>query len=229
RTLLGLGDLARLTGNPAKARQRYLEALAIAREVNARPEMARCLAGLGRIETGQDELELAAQHLAESIDLSRSTGSRIGVIRSLDSFAALAIAQGSPDVAVRLAAAAAALRSEANMPGSPVSRTERLLASAGLGEAATKELWTAGSELSSDAAVDLALTVPDMLATRKPELTGRELEIAALIARGLSNKAIADELGISSATVARHIANIMAKLGFTSRLQIAARVTEHGH
>jgi predicted ATPase/DNA-binding NarL/FixJ family response regulator len=229
RTLLGLGDLARLTGNPAKARQRYLEALAIAREVNARPEMARCLAGLGRIETGQGELELAAQHLAESIDLSRSTGSRIGVIRSLDSFAALAIAQGSPDVAVRLAAAAAALRGEANMPGRTASRTERLLASAGLGEAATKELWTAGSELSSDAAVDLALTVPDMLVTRKPELTGRELEIAALIARGLSNKAIADELSISSATVARHIANMMAKLGFTSRLQIAARVTEHGH
>ncbi len=68
-----------------------------------------------------------------------------------------------------------------------------------------------------------------MLATRKPELTVRELEIAALITRGLSNRVIADELGISSATVARHIANIMAKLGFTSRLQIAAWVTEHDH
>ena len=229
RTLLGLGDLARLTGNPARARQQYLEAFALLREVNARPEMARCLAGLGRIETGQGELELAGQHLAESIELSRSTGSRIGVIRGLESFAALAIAQGSPEVAVRLAAAAAALRSEANMPGSPVSRTERMLASAGLTETATKELWTAGSELSRDAAVDLALTVPEMLATRKPELTVRELEIAAMITRGLSNKDIADELGISSATVARHIANIMAKLGFTSRLKIAAWVTEHDH
>jgi predicted ATPase/DNA-binding NarL/FixJ family response regulator len=229
RTLLGLGDLARLTGDPATARQHYLEALAILREVNARPEIARCLAGLGRIETGQGELELAGQHLAQSIELSRSTGSRLGVIRGLDSFAALAIAQGSADVAVRLAAAAAALRGEANMPGTPASRTERLLASAGLGEAAAKELWTAGSQLSSDAAVDLAFTVPDMLVARKPELTVRELEIAALIARGLSNKAIADELGISSATVARHIANIMAKLGSTSRLQIAAWVTEHDH
>lgn len=147
----------------------------------------------------------------------------------MESFAALAIAQGSPDVAVRLAAAAAALRSVANLPGTPASRTERLLASTGLTETATKELWTAGSVLSSDAAVDLALTVPDMLATRKPELTVRELEIAALITRGLSNKDIADELGISSATVARHIANIMAKLGFTSRLKIAAWVTEHDH
>jgi predicted ATPase/DNA-binding CsgD family transcriptional regulator len=229
RTLLGLGDLARLTGNPAKARQHYLEAFAILREVDARPEMARCLAGLGRIETGQGELELAGQHLAESMELSRATGSRIGVIRGLDSFAALAIAQGSPEVAVRLAAAAAALRREANLPGTPAGRTERLLTSAGLGEAATKELWAEGSELSSDAAVDLALTVPDLLATRKPELTAREQEIAALITRGLSNKGIAGELGISSATVARHIANIMTKLGFTSRLQIATWVTEHGH
>jgi predicted ATPase/DNA-binding CsgD family transcriptional regulator len=229
RTLLGLGDLARLTGNPAKARQHYLEAFTILREVDARPEMARCLAGLGRIETGQGELELAGQHLTESIELSRSTGSRIGVIRGLDAFAALAIAHGSPEVAVRLAAAAAALRAEANMPGTPASRTDRLLASAGLGEAATKELWAAGSELSSEAAVDLALTVPDTLATGKPELTVRELEIAALITRGLSNKAIADEFGISSATVARHIANIMAKLGFTSRLQVAAWVSDHNH
>ena len=147
----------------------------------------------------------------------------------MGSFAALAIAQGSPDVAIRLVAAAATLRDEANLPETPSSRTERLLAAAGLSEMATRELWTAGSKLSSDAAVDLALTVPDMLATRKPELTVRELEIAALITRGLSNRVIADELGISSATVARHIANIMAKLGFTSRLQIAAWVTEHDH
>ncbi len=70
--------------------------------------------------------------------------------------------------------------------------------------------------------MELALTVPDLLASREPELTARELQIAALITRGLSNRAIADELGIAAATVARHIANVMAKLGFTSRLQIAA-------
>ena len=44
-------------------------------------------------------------------------------------------------------------------------------------------------------------------------LTPREREIAALIARGLSNRAIADELVISQATVARHVANMLTKLG----------------
>jgi predicted ATPase/DNA-binding NarL/FixJ family response regulator len=229
RGLLGLGDLARLTGNPARARQHYEEAFSILREVGARPEMARCLAGIGRIEISQGELELAGQHLTESIELSRSTGSRIAVIRGLDTFAALAIAQGNQDLAVQLAAAAAALRREAGLPEAPASRTQRLLSSAdSFSEAEVSELWAAGSELSSDAAVELALTVPDLLATREPELTARELEIAALVTRGLSNRAIAAELGIASATVARHVANIMAKLGFSSRLQIAAWAKDHG-
>jgi DNA-binding NarL/FixJ family response regulator len=55
-------------------------------------------------------------------------------------------------------------------------------------------------------------------------LTPREREIAALIARGLSNRAIADELVISQATVARHVANMLTKLGFGSRAQIAVWV-----
>ena len=229
RGLLGMGDLARLSGQPAQARQYYNEAFSILREVRARPEMARCLAGLGRIEIGQGELELAGQHLAESIELSRSTGSRIGVIRGLETFAALAIAQGNQDLAVRLAAAAASLRSQAGLPEPPAARTQRLLASAdGLSEAAVTELWDAGSELSSDAAVELALTVPELLTPREPELTARELEISALITRGLSNREIAADLGIAGATVARHIANIMAKLGFSSRLQIAAWVKDRG-
>jgi DNA-binding CsgD family transcriptional regulator len=53
-------------------------------------------------------------------------------------------------------------------------------------------------------------------------LTLREHQIAELVASGRSNKAIADELSISHTTAARHVANIMAKLGFNSRTQIAA-------
>ncbi len=55
-------------------------------------------------------------------------------------------------------------------------------------------------------------------------LTPRERELAGLISRGLSNRAIADELVISQATVARHVANMLTKLGFSSRAQIAAWV-----
>jgi DNA-binding NarL/FixJ family response regulator len=53
-------------------------------------------------------------------------------------------------------------------------------------------------------------------------LTEREAEIAALIAQGLSNRSIAEELVLSSRTVETHVANAMSKLGFSSRAQLAA-------
>ncbi|MGE5327273.1 MAG: helix-turn-helix transcriptional regulator, partial [Deltaproteobacteria bacterium] len=59
-------------------------------------------------------------------------------------------------------------------------------------------------------------------------LTSREREIATLIARGKSNREIADELVISENTAERHVANILAKLGFDSRTQIAVWAVEKG-
>jgi len=48
-------------------------------------------------------------------------------------------------------------------------------------------------------------------------LTARELEVLRLIARGMTNRAIAGRLGISEKTVARHVSNIFLKLGLSSR------------
>jgi pimeloyl-ACP methyl ester carboxylesterase/class 3 adenylate cyclase len=59
-------------------------------------------------------------------------------------------------------------------------------------------------------------------------LSRREREIASLLALGLSNRQIGDELVISTATVERHVANMLAKLGYRSRTQIAAWVVDQG-
>jgi DNA-binding CsgD family transcriptional regulator len=59
-------------------------------------------------------------------------------------------------------------------------------------------------------------------------LTGREREVAALVAQGKSNREIATALVVSERTVTTHVGNILAKLGFTSRTQIAAWATEKG-
>jgi DNA-binding CsgD family transcriptional regulator len=59
-------------------------------------------------------------------------------------------------------------------------------------------------------------------------LTAREREVAVLIAQGLSNRALADALVVSERTIAKHVENILSKLHFTSRAQIAAWAVEKG-
>ena len=54
---------------------------------------------------------------------------------------------------------------------------------------------------------------------RNAPLSERELEVAWLIAAGYSNKQMASELGISHNTVARHVANIMRKMGAGNRTE----------
>ncbi len=60
-----------------------------------------------------------------------------------------------------------------------------------------------------------------------PRLTGRELEVAGLIAEGLTNHAIARRLSVAPRTAEAHVENIRRKLQVHSRAQIAAWVTEH--
>jgi len=59
-------------------------------------------------------------------------------------------------------------------------------------------------------------------------LTPREREVLALIARGLSNKLIARELGIAEKTVKTHVGHVLAKLGATDRTQAAVIAVRTG-
>jgi DNA-binding NarL/FixJ family response regulator len=60
------------------------------------------------------------------------------------------------------------------------------------------------------------------------KLTSRERDVLACVAHGLSNRAIAEELGMAERTARTHVSNILAKLGLTSRTQAALFAVEHG-
>jgi DNA-binding NarL/FixJ family response regulator len=57
-------------------------------------------------------------------------------------------------------------------------------------------------------------------------LTARERQMADAVARGLSNKQIGDEFGISRETVKRHLASIYSKLAIPGRVALAIRVLQ---
>lgn len=252
RGLAGLGMLAQARGDLGAARGYFEEALPILREIDARPEIARSLGGIGRIAIEQGDLPAARSALTDSLRLSLSIGMRIGVARGLEAFAELLAREGDQRGSVLLGGAAAALRDAIGQPPTTGARLERTLEPIRrrLGEHLVAQLWGEGRATPADAAVAYALEGPrpdDVPAPRDPghesagpaasspsstaraiavtppsTLTPREREIAKMIARGLSNRGIADELVISPATVARHVTNILTKLGFGSRAQIAA-------
>lgn len=99
-------------------------------------------------------------------------------------------------------------------------------------DGATLELQAArGAFRDLGAVVDLArLDQPETIATDDDagRLSAREQEVLALVATGMTNRAIATALVISEKTVARHVANIFTKLGVSSRSASTAYAYEHG-
>jgi predicted ATPase/DNA-binding CsgD family transcriptional regulator len=102
-----------------------------------------------------------------------------------------------------------------------------------LGTEAFDTAFTEGAGFGLDETIGYALDEKPTKAPRvtahasEPDrLTRREREIATLVARGMSNKEIAATLVISRRTVETHVENILAKLGFTARTQVAPWLAE---
>jgi DNA-binding NarL/FixJ family response regulator len=102
-----------------------------------------------------------------------------------------------------------------------------------LGERRYRAAFEEGGRLAPAHAIRDALGEPpvpedpaDAPAADACPLTERELQVAALVAEGLSNRDIAERLTIAKRTADSHIEHILSKLGFSSRAQIAVWITE---
>jgi predicted ATPase/DNA-binding CsgD family transcriptional regulator len=239
-----LGDLARGRGESAAARALHERSLALHRERRDGWGIAISLTYLARLAHREGDHGRAAALAAESLALLRDLGLRPDLAATLEVMAAVSAARGQPDRAVRLFGAAARLREAIGAPLPPADRGahERELgaARARLGEDAFAAAWAVGRAMTPEGAIEHALATEEpapvasgasakgSVGGQPGALTRRELEVTALIARGLTNRQIADELVIADLTADTHVRNIFGKLGFRSRAQVAAWAAEQG-
>jgi len=99
---------------------------------------------------------------------------------------------------------------------------------AALGDVAFEKMFQAGYSMTTDEAVEIAQTLAKQGSTTgrtRPALDGvltaRELEVLELIGAGLSDKEIGEALAISPRTASKHVANILSKLGVSTRAAAA--------
>jgi predicted ATPase/DNA-binding CsgD family transcriptional regulator len=238
RTLFGLGELARTQHDNESASHYFTASLALYRDIDDRPEISRCLAGIGWIALTEGDFGRAASSLSESLELNVTMGQRLAIARSLEAFAVLAMRQNDAARSARLQGAALYMRDALGHPPSErgQERIDDLLESARerLGSAAVVDLIEQGRSLTPQEAARLAIAGVHSRSRYTPKnepaaLTFVEHQIATLVYRGLSTRAIAAELFITPASVGGHVANILAKLELTSRTQIATWVAAEGN
>jgi non-specific serine/threonine protein kinase len=245
--LNGMAVLARGSGDLESARRLGEEGLAIYRERGDSRSVALCLNNLGRVARDLTDWPQATELCVESLTLFGELSDRWGVAMVLSNLGIQAERLGDADRALSLFGASEALREAATgsaiLSVSPAEyvayETAVAAARAAKGESAFAGLWQAGRELGLPEAIALGVRTDGADADRRSsetrtdaavedDLTARERQVAVLIARGHTNRQIAELLVISEWTVDTHVRHILTKLGQRSRAQVAAWVAQHG-
>jgi non-specific serine/threonine protein kinase len=231
------GELAHCEQQYAEAQAAYEQSVALLRDLGATRDLANPLHNLGHTCLHLGDVERAYALFAESMAAHQAQQNRPGMAECLIGFAALAVVRGSPAAGTRLLAAAVALGVQNAKSSWVVTRREYeyylALARAKLTEAELEAEQATGRALSLEQAIEYAQKLPLMsratpaIREQSGDLTEREREVAALIAQGKSNGEIAGALVVSKRTVEKHIANILSKLGLTSRAQIVRWAIDH--
>jgi predicted ATPase/DNA-binding CsgD family transcriptional regulator len=189
--LMYLGQVAMLTGDVSASKPKFVEALRVARQIDDRITQYVLLSLISWHAAATSQPRLAAQLLGAAETIGSGAGTGV------------------------------------TGPATPLLTDAKEAAASALGTSAFEAEYAAGRRMGREAALRLALgeservdpDASDHLGTEP--LTKREVEVARLVAEGLTNKQIGTRLFISERTVATHVRNILDKLGFDSRTRIA--------
>jgi DNA-binding NarL/FixJ family response regulator len=170
----------------------------------------------------------AARAAAEELGQRAAAAQDIGVLGAIVAQAegTIALAEGDAAAALPVLRRAMQVWRELEAPYE-AARARALLAEA-LRVAGDDEAAALEAEAARDAFAVLGVVPPGGVRRGRGELTDRELEVLRLVAAGETNKAIATRLVLSERTVDRHVSNIFAKLGVSSRAAATAQAYERG-
>jgi non-specific serine/threonine protein kinase len=242
-SLYFLGSVARDCEDYARAAALYADALTLAREAGDTWSIAWVLIHWGDLASRQGDVEQAAGFYREALLLSDKIGALWGVSSCLWGLARVAAAQGQWARAARLFGADQVLMALMGTDHGPLESADWrgvIACRVALGTPRFEALAAEGRAMTRDEAIAHAMGASERTARPAPgapagppsppgtPLTPREREVAVLIARGLSNREIAQALVITRRTADTHVMNILTKLELHARAQVAAWAVEHG-
>ena len=226
-----------LEGEIGRAISTYEEALAMTDEGGDPWTRAHCLWGLGMSAWLSGDLTRAEQAEMEALRLSGDLDERTGIALSLEALAWISVSRGDFERSALIHGAALAVWGSIprRLPEPLREHDEQREVDTrrAIGDERTGRLVEEGRRLDRAAAVARGLGTEEPSRTMsaavgdKALLSRRELEVADLVAKGMTDREIAAELVISQRTAESHVQHILTKLGFRSRSQIAAWTVVH--
>jgi predicted ATPase/DNA-binding CsgD family transcriptional regulator len=245
---LGLGSLEFLRRSYPAARAAFEASLTIFQQFGDTWGVNAALHSLGEVALRQRDYTTARSRLQAVLSSRWGLGDKRGTAEAFAGLAAVVRAQGQRRTAATLGGASEALFESigTRMPSYARANNDNLAdLSTQMDENEFATIWAEGRAMTVDQAIQYVLALPSLTESTAVQeddpnglqqtvypnlggLTPREREVVVLIAQGKSNRAIAQALVISEKTAERHVANILSKLGFHSRTQVATWAVEKG-
>ncbi|WP_345347772.1 protein kinase domain-containing protein [Rhodococcus olei] len=236
--LSGLAMVRELVGDTQRAIECYRELISITEACGESLFRASALWGMASVVWKNGERGEAIRLVENSLRVNQQIRSPLVAALNLEVLSWIAGADGDAERAAVLMGAAAELQRSMGNPATILPQPHHLhnecvrTTRSALGPRRFETALRKGRAMEMDEAVAYALNAQpaDTPPTSGPggSLTKRERQVADLVAQGLTNKQIAAKLVISQRTAEGHVEHILAKLGFTSRAQVAAWVAEAG-